>query len=195
MRTFEEHLQSAIAAHGHLCAGQVIGVRMARRGCIELGLDPDDGADRRRLIAYVEVDRCAADAIASVTGCKLGKRTLKYVDYGKVAATFVDTRTGRAVRVLARDDARDKVPAYCDGTCETPQAQLIAYQKMPDDELLIVQRVKVDIPPEDLPGRPLRRVTCEVCGESVSDGREVNVNGRTLCRACAGKPYYRISDF
>jgi formylmethanofuran dehydrogenase subunit E len=121
MLTFEEHLAKAVALHGHLCAGQVIGVRMARRGCIELGLDPDDGVDRRRLIAYVEVDRCAADAIASVTGCKLGKRTLKYVDYGKVAATLVDTRTGRAVRILARD-ARDKVPAYCDGTCETPQA-------------------------------------------------------------------------
>ena len=194
MLTFEEHLAKAAALHGHLCAGQVIGVRMARRGCIELGIDPDDAADRRCLIVYVEVDRCAAEAVASVTGCKLGKRTLKFVDYGKVAATLVDTRTGRAVRVLARDDARDKVPAYCDGTCETPQAQLIAYQKMPDDELLIVQRVQVDIPPQDLPGRPLRRVACEACGESVSDGREVSVNGRTLCRACAGQPYYRISD-
>ena len=195
MQTFEEHLEAAAAAHGHLCAGQVIGVRMARRGCAELGLDPDERADRKRLIVYVEVDRCAADAVASVTGCKLGKRTLKHVDYGKAAATFVDTQTGHAVRVIARDDAREKALAYGDDEGNISQAQLIAYQKMTDDELLIVQRVKVNIPPEDLPGRPLRRVTCEQCGESVSDGREVTVNGRTLCRACAGQSYYSISDF
>jgi len=194
MRTFEEHLQAAAAMHGHLCAGQVLGVRMARRGCVELGIDPDERSARRRLIVYVETDRCAADAVASVTGCKLGRRTLKHVDYGKMAATLVDTRTGNAARVIARDDAREKALAYCESDGETSKAQLIAYQKMPDDELLLVQRVKVDIPPEDLPGRPLRRVTCQQCGESVSDGREVVVNGRTLCRVCAGTSYYRISD-
>ena len=192
MQSFEEHLAKAVTAHGHLCPGQVLGVRMARCACLELGLDPDDRADRKRLIVYVETDRCAADALESVTGCKLGKRTLKHMDYGKVAATLVDTQTGRAVRVIARDDARDKVTAYGDGG--TPQAQLTAYQKMPDDDLLIVQRVKVDILPEDLPGRPLRRVTCEACGESVGDGREVTVNGRVLCRACAGASYYRPAD-
>ena len=194
MRTFEEHLQTAAAEHGHLCAGQVLGVRMTRRGCIELGLDPDERADRKRLIVYVETDRCAADAVASVTGCKLGRRTLKYMDYGKVAATFVDTQTGAAVRVVARDDARKKAQAYCAGDCKTPEAQRVAYQKMPDDDLLVVQRVKVDIPPEDLPGRPLRRVMCEQCGESVSDGREMVVNGRTVCRACAHASYYRRID-
>ena len=194
MKTFEEHLQAAAATHGHLCAGQVIGVRMARRGCLELGLDPDEHADRQRLIVYVEVDRCATDAISSVTGCKLGKRTLKHVDYGKVAATFVDTHTGRAVRVVAREDARDKARAYGDGEYGASETQRVAYQKMPDDDLLIVQSVKVDIPPEDLPGRPLRRVTCQQCGESVSDGREVVVNGRTVCRACAQASYYRRMD-
>jgi formylmethanofuran dehydrogenase subunit E len=180
--------------HGHLCAGQVIGVRMARRGCLELGLDPDERADRQRLIVYVEVDRCATDAISSVTGCKLGKRTLKHVDYGKVAATFVDTHTGCAVRVVAREDAREKAHAYCDGEYSASETQRVAYQKMPDDDLLIVQRVKVDIPPEDLPGRPLCRVTCQQCGESVSDGREMVVNGRTVCRACAHASYYRRID-
>jgi formylmethanofuran dehydrogenase subunit E len=197
VRTFEEHLRDAIAVHGHLCAGQVLGVRIARRGCLELGIDPDDSVARRRLIVYVEIDRCAADAIASVTGCKLGKRTLKHMDYGKVAATLVDTQTSCAVRVVARDDAREKAVDYCDGD-EAHDArqdrQILAYQKMSDDELLIVQRVTVDVPPEDLPGRPLRRVTCERCGESVSDGREVIVDGRMLCRGCAGPSYYRISD-
>jgi formylmethanofuran dehydrogenase subunit E len=194
VRTFEEHLQQAVAMHGHLCAGQVLGVRMARRGCLELGLDPDERADRKRLIIYVEIDRCATDAISSVTGCKLGKRTLKHVDYGKVAATFVDTQTGRAVRVMARDDARDKALVYCEGDGETSEAQFLAYQKMPDDELLTVQRVQVEIPPHDLPGRPLGRVTCARCGESISDRREVTVNGRALCRACAGTSYYRRID-
>jgi formylmethanofuran dehydrogenase subunit E len=191
VRTFEEHLQAAVAVHGHLCAGQVLGVRMARRGCFELGIDPDEREDRKRLIVYVETDRCAADAVASVTGCKLGKRTLKHMDYGKVATTLVDTQTGNAVRVIARDDAREKATAYSDDDGNVPQAQLIAYQEMSDEELLIVQHVQVDIPPEDLPGRPLRRVMCDQCGESVSDGREVTVNGRTLCRACTGTSYYR----
>ena len=194
MRTFEEHLQAAVDVHGHLCAGQVLGVRMARRGCLELGLDPDERAAHRRLIVYIEIDRCSADAVASVTGCKLGRRTLKYVDYCKVAATFVDTQTGNAVRVIARDDARDKALAYYEGDCDQHIAQLQAYQVMPDQDLMLVRRVKVDIPPEDSPGRPLRRVTCRQCGESVSDGREVVVGGRTLCRACASQPYYSILD-
>jgi formylmethanofuran dehydrogenase subunit E len=198
VRTFEEHLRDAVATHGHLCAGQVLGVRMARRGCLELGIDPDDSVARRRLVVYVEIDRCAADAIASVTGCKLGKRTLKHVDYGKVAATLVDTQTGHAVRVVARDDARERAMAYCDSDCEAHDAQqgkqMSAYQKMSDDELLIIQHVTVNMPPEDLPGRPLRRVTCDKCGESVSDGREVVVDGRTLCRACAGPSYYQLAD-
>ncbi len=192
MKTFEEQLEEAVAQHGHLCAGQVLGVRMARRGCLELGVDPDERASRKRLIAYVEIDRCAADAVASVTGCRLGKRSLKHVDYGKVAMTLVDMQTGRAVRVVARDDAREKALAYCDDDCETHAAQLAAYQRMPDDELLIVQHVQVSIPVQDLPGRPLRRVQCEECGESISDGREVVVNERILCRACAGSSYYRV---
>lgn len=192
MRPFEELLEESVAAHGHKCAGQVLGVRMALRGLRELSLDPDLKADRKRLIVYVEIDRCAADAVASVTGCRLGRRTLKYVDYGKVAATFVDVTTHRAVRVLARDEARELVDDYV-ASADLPkhEAQLQAYQVMPDDDLFVVMPVQVDIPDEDMPGRPVRRVVCAECGEGVNDGREVRLDGRTLCRACAGDSYYR----
>ena len=192
MRSFEELLEESVAAHGHTCAGQVLGVRMAMRGLSELSLDPDAPADRRRLIVYVEIDRCAADAVASVTGCRLGKRTLKHVDYGKVAATFVDIETGRAVRVLARDEARERVDDYI-ASADLPkhEAQLRAYQVMPEEDLFVVMPVQVRVPAEDMPGRPTRRVTCQACGESVNDGREVTVAGQTLCRACAGESYYR----
>lgn len=192
MHPFAEMLDEAVAAHGHKCAGQVLGVRMAMRGLRELALDPDLKADRQRLIVYVEIDRCAADAVASVTRCRLGKRTLKYVDYGKVAATFVDVETGQAVRVLARDAARELVDDYA-ARSDLPkyEAQLQAYQVMPEDDLFIVMPVRVEVPVEDRPGPPVRRVTCDACGEGVNDAREVIVDGRTLCRACAGESYYR----
>lgn len=191
MRTLDEWLEEAAAFHGHLCPGQILGVRMALLGCHLLGLDPEDPSDRRRLIVYVEIDRCLTDAIATVTGCRLGRRTLKHVDYGKAAATFVDTRTGRAVRLVARDDAREAALHVAPPGLSRSAAQRHAYRIMPDAELFRVQPVQVTIPPEDMPGRPLRRVFCEVCGEGINDGREIYRDGRVLCRACAGEPYYR----
>ncbi len=190
MRDFQILLQDAAKRHGHLCAGQVLGVRLAMLGLNELGIDPDQ--EPRRVIAYVEIDRCATDAIATVTGCSLGRRTLKYLDYGKMAATFVDTRTGRAVRVLALDSARERVSAYTPAGMPKDQAQLVAYQIMPENELFQVQPVVVAISPFDQPGHPIRRVTCDRCGEGISDGREVVQHGETLCRACAHGSYYSL---
>ena len=183
-------LDEASAAHGHLCPGQVLGVRMAMAGCQALGIDePRSG---KRLLVYVEIDRCATDAIGSVTGCRLGKRTLKHVDYGKQAATFVDTGTGRAVRVVIREDSRERASAYAVGEDETRShvVQLKAYTVMPDQELLTLQEVRLRVPREDMPGPPISRVRCDVCGEGVNDRREVRDNGRVLCRACAGEKYY-----
>jgi formylmethanofuran dehydrogenase subunit E len=186
----EELMSEASAYHGHLCPGQVLGVRMALLGCSELGLEPPDR--QKRLLVFVETDRCATDAISTVTGCKLGTRSLKFLDYGKMAATFLDIRTGRAVRVVARDDSRNKVPTYAPQVEDTGRAQLSAYKIMPDNELFIVQAVSVDVPEQDLPGRPRRRVICEGCREGVSDSREVYRWGRVLCRPCAsGSPYYQ----
>ncbi len=190
MRDFQTLLREAAERHGHLCAGQVLGVRLALLGLQELGIDPQQ--EPKRVIVYVEIDRCATDAIATVTGCSLGRRTLKYFDYGKMAATFVDTQTGRAVRVLALDSARERVSAYAPIGMRKDQAQLAAYQIMPDEELFQVQPVAVAISPFDQPGHPIHRVTCERCGEGINDGREVVQQGKTLCRACAQGSYYAL---
>lgn len=189
MRDFNTLLDAAAALHGHLCVGQVLGVRMAMAGLARLDVDPDREA--KRIIAMVEIDRCAADAVAAVARVSLGKRTLKYLDYGKMAATFVDTRTGRAVRVLALESARQRAQEYAPAGLEPQQAQMVAYRSMPDEELLVVQDVQVSLSEFDMPGPPLRRVTCVACGEGINDGREVLRDGVVLCRACAGQRYYR----
>ena len=139
---------------------------------------------------YVGIDRCATDAIQTVTGCKLGKRTLKYLDYGKLAATFLNTQTGQGVRVLARDDSRDKAPAYAPEGSGKEAAQIAAYRVMPDDELFVLAPVFLAVPEADRPGHPVGHVTCSACGEGVNDRREVWRDGRVLCRACANGAYY-----
>jgi formylmethanofuran dehydrogenase subunit E len=189
MKSLEEYLALAAQNHGHMCPGQVLGVRMAMLGLRQLGMD-DPVKFRKRLLTFVEIDRCATDAVSLVTGCRLGKRSLKYLDYGKVAATFVDLETERAVRVVARDDARDKAKARFPELADASKQQLEAYKVMGDAELFSVQLVRVKLAPEDLPGRPRSRVTCAQCGEGVNDGRERRVAGRVLCRSCAGESYY-----
>ncbi len=188
MQDFQTLLKQACERHGHLCAGQVLGVRMAMRALNELQVDVD--LQTKRVIVYVEMDRCAADAVATVARVSLGRRTLKFMDYGKMAATFVDLETEQAVRVVALDSARECALKYMSPGMDKHQAELNAYQQMPDDELMIVQQVIVPISQFDLPGRPLRRVICECCGEGINDGREVIRNDRVLCRACAGGAYY-----
>lgn len=176
--------------HGHLCPGQVLGVRMSMRACSELGVvDPE--LEPKRLIVYVEIDRCATDAIAAVTGCRLGKRTLKHVDYGKMAATFLDTVSGRAVRVVAREDSRANVGHYVSADLPKYEAQQEAYKIMPDDELFDVQEVQMAVRTEDRPGPTVSRVICQCCGEGINDAREVRMNGRVLCRSCANGGYYQ----
>ncbi len=188
--SLSDYEQLATAAHGHLCAGQILGLRLALYGVRLLGLDDPAGADRKRLITYVEIDRCATDAIAVVTGCRLGKRALKFLDFGKVAATFCDLRDGRAVRVSALESARARARELYPQIENKNQQQMRAYREMPDDELFSAQWVKVEVPPQDLPGYKAPRVTCQECGEAVSFAREVSVGGRTLCRSCAGARYY-----
>jgi formylmethanofuran dehydrogenase subunit E len=162
---------------------------MAMLGLKSIGID-DAVKARKRLLTFVEIDRCATDAVSLVTGCRLGKRSLKYLDYGKVAATFVDLETGRAVRVAARDDARAQAKAMFPAMSDPSQAQLEAYKVMENDDLFSLQAVRVKLKPEDLPGRPRSRVTCAQCGEGVNDGRERRRGDRVLCRSCAGERYY-----
>jgi formylmethanofuran dehydrogenase subunit E len=192
METLEELLQSAEQSHGHMCAGQVLGVRMAMLGCRAVGIEDPRGAGRKSLIVFVEIDRCAADAVNTVTGCRLGKRTLKYYDYGKLAATFLNVKTDEAVRVVALDSSREAADCAFPEIENKYERQLRAYKLLPDEELFKVERVRVTLPPQDQPGRPVSRVACDQCGEGVNDHREVVHAGRTLCRACAGTAYYEL---
>jgi formylmethanofuran dehydrogenase subunit E len=186
---FEDLLAESVKVHCHLCAGQVLGVRMSLLGLRKIGILDPRGKDRKSIIVFVEMDRCATDAVQSVTGCSLGHRTMKFMDYGKMAATFVNLATNEAVRVFAKDESRDLAKRYFPEIEDKYQAQLEAYKIMSDDDLFRVARVRVRMRPEDMPGRPLRRVVCEACNEQVQDGREVERNGKTLCRPCADGGY------
>jgi formylmethanofuran dehydrogenase subunit E len=190
MKTFTEYERLAEQAHGHMCAGQVLGLRLAMHGMELLGLDDPAGAQRKRLVTYVEIDRCATDAIGVVTGCRLGKRALKFLDYGKMAATFCDLQTGRAVRVSARESSKQRARELYPGIEDRNRQQMTAYREMPAGELFEWHWVRVAIGPEDLPGYKGPRVVCEACGEGINFRREVIAGGRTLCRNCAGPSYY-----
>jgi formylmethanofuran dehydrogenase subunit E len=188
MKSLDEYLELAAQSHGHLCAGQVLGVRLAMLGLRELGIE-DPLAERKRLVTCVEIDRCATDAIALVTGCRLGKRALKFFDWGKMAATFVDLKSGRAVRIAAKDSSKD-LARQMFPDLPKEQGQQRAYREMSDADLFDRQEVRVAVRPEDLPGFKGPRVVCAQCGESVQFRREVLREGRALCRACAGECYY-----
>ncbi len=190
MKTLAEYETLAEAAHGHLCAGQILGLRLALYGVKLLGIEDPAGADRKRLVTYVEIDRCATDAIPIVTGCRMGKRALKFRDFGKVAATFCDLADGRAVRVVALESSKQRAAEMYPDIPNKNRQQMCAYREMADEELFASAWVRVEIGPEDLPGYKSPRVVCARCGEGVSFKREVYVAGETLCRACAGERYY-----
>ncbi len=185
-------MQESVKVHGHLCAGQVLGVRMSMLGLREIGISDPKGADRKSLIVFIEMDRCATDAVQSVTGCSLGKRSMKFMDYGKMAATYMNLKTGKAIRIVAREDSREKAKRYFPEIENKYSGQLEAYKIMTDEELFGVMEVVVNVAPEDMPGRPMRRVQCDSCGEHVQDMREVYQDGKVLCIPCAGKGYYEV---
>ena len=190
---FESLLEASVELHGHLCPGQVLGVKMSLLGLREIGITDPRGRDRKSLIVFVEMDRCATDAVQSVTGCSLGRRTMKFMDFGKMAATFLNLRTGRAIRVIAKEEARQKAKEYFPEIESKYTAQLEAYKIMSEEDLFDVMDVQVTIPPEDMPGRPVQRIRCDSCGEYVQDMREVYREGKVLCRPCSYPGYYEPS--
>lgn len=191
METVDQLLEECGRLHGHLCAGQLLGVRMALLGCRLIGVAEPRGADRKKLIVWVEIDRCMADAVGAVTGVRLGKRSLKYLDYGKVAATFLNTSTGEAVRIVALEEARAMADARYNYIEDKRERQLKAYQEAANGELFRVERVRVEYGEMDAPGSPRSRAICSRCGEGVNDGREVLcADGVQLCRPCAAGGYY-----
>jgi formylmethanofuran dehydrogenase subunit E len=195
MQPFEALLHEAEIAHGHLCAGQILGVRMAMLGCERLGIDDPKDADRKRLVTFIEIDRCATDAIAVVTGCRLGKRAIKFRDWGKMAATFVDlnrslrqegeTTFYQALRVAALESSKQRARELYPHVEAKNQQQMLAYREMPDAELFSEEWVSVGIHPREMPGYKSPRITCEACSEGINYDREVRHDGRVLCHGCA----------
>jgi formylmethanofuran dehydrogenase subunit E len=174
--------------HNHVCPRIVLGVRMAllAEARLALTLPQQD----KRLLTLVETDGCFADGIAVVTGCELGHRTLRLVDYGKVAATFIDTDTGRALRIAPHPASRDRAPVVIPQADSRWHQYLEAYQVMPDHELLTVQPVTPNFSVPALRSNPTARAICAVCGEEIVNEREVWRDGVTLCRSCAEGAYY-----
>jgi formylmethanofuran dehydrogenase subunit E len=183
----EAFLQESAAFHRHLCPRQVLGVRIGLYGGRQLGLTVP--RDDKRLLVFVETDGCAADGVSVATGCRVGGRTLRVVDFGKVAATLVDTVTGCAVRVAPAPDSRTRAWDYVVNPKNKWEAMLVGYQHMPDEELLIVQSVVLTVSLEQLLSKPGYRVNCASCGEEIINEREVLRGDTVLCRACAGDSY------
>ena len=190
----DDYISLAEKAHGHLCAGQILGVRLGIHGLNLLGLDDPLGVHRKRLISYIEIDRCATDAIGVVTGCRLGKRALKFLDFGKMAATFCDLETGRSVRVVALESSKQRAQEMFPEIEARNQREMEAYRRLPDGELFSHQWVQVAVGPDDLPGFKSARIECAECGERISFNRHVERDGVSLCRACAGERYYEVID-
>jgi formylmethanofuran dehydrogenase subunit E len=195
MQTFDALLREAEVAHGHLCAGQILGVRMAMLGCERLGVDDPKGADRKRLVTFIEIDRCATDAIAVVTGCRLGKRAIKFRDWGKMAATFVDltsplrqegdTPVYKALRIAALESSKQRARDLYPHIENKNQQQMLAYRELPNEDLFSEEWVSVPIHPREMPGYKSARITCEQCGEGINYDREVRRSGKILCQGCA----------
>ena len=188
----DELLQASARLHAHLCPRQVLGVRMSLLAGWLLGLDLPRGD--KRLVVIVETDGCAADGVAVASGCWVGRRTLRVVDFGKVAATYCDSVSGRSIRIWPRPEARQLAGRFAPETADRWQAQLLGYQRMPDDLLLDWATVVLDPPLETLISQPGLRVACAVCGEEIMNGREIDHEGVVMCRACAGQAYYRVAE-
>jgi formylmethanofuran dehydrogenase subunit E len=195
MKTLDQYLEDAAKSHGHICAGQVLGVRMAMYGLRLLGIEHPESTDRKRTVTFVEIDRCATDAVSLVTNCRLGKRALKFRDWGKMAATFIDLQSGKAVRVAALESSKGKAKELHPEVDNKNQQQMLAYREMSDEELFSREWVKVELPEQEFPGYRGERIVCADCGEGIAFRREVLRDGRILCRGCAGESYYtKLSD-
>lgn len=183
-------LEKSSRHHSHLCPRQILGVRLGLAGMKALGFDSPP--PKKRLLVIVETDGCFADGVTAATDCTVGHRTLRVEDFGKTAATFVDTLTGRAVRLAPALDVRQKAYAYAPDEPRHYFAQMQAYKIMPDDEMFTLAEVTLKTPVETIVSRPGVRVNCDVCGEEIMNEREIKRDGLTLCRACAGGAYYSL---
>ncbi|MBI5962364.1 MAG: TraR/DksA C4-type zinc finger protein [Chloroflexi bacterium] len=183
-------LEKSMQDHDHLCPRQILGVRIGMAGMKALGFD--EPPTKKRLLVITETDGCFVDGVIAATNCTVGHRTLRVEDYGKVAATFVDVKTGRAVRVTPGLDIREHACLYAQDEPRHYFAQMQAYQVMPDQEMISVQEVMLNVPIGQIVSRPGVRVNCDVCGEEIMNEREVRQHGITLCLSCAQGGYYHL---
>lgn len=188
MRTLDQILAESAKRHRHLCPRQVLGARMGLYAAELLGLELPRGD--KRLLVISETDGCAVDGLIAATGCRAGSRTLRILDFGKVAATFTDTYTEESIRIVPRLQARFSSAEHAPDSSNNWEAMLLGYQVMPLPELFIAQRVKLDAPLPEIISRPGNKAICTICGEEIINGREVLNDGVVLCRACAGEGYY-----
>jgi formylmethanofuran dehydrogenase subunit E len=178
--------------HGHVCPGQVLGVRMAVLGCQLTDIEDPRGVDRKKLLVWVEIDRCVTDAISAVTGVRLGKRSLKYLDYGKVAATFLNLSKNSAFRIVAKEESRELADTLFPTIGDKKERQMLTYREAEVSALFKVESVRLELVDFEMPGRPRRRIICAQCGEGVNDGRDlVNALNQRVCRFCAFGGYYQ----
>ncbi len=189
-RELDRHFEKLLVLHDHICPRQVLGLRMGLYGArlLELEVPQID----KRMLALVETDGCFADGVAVSTGCALGHRTMRLMDFGKVAVTLVDTLTQNALRIAPRAGIRDLACQLAPNASSRWRAQLESYQVIPDDDLLTAEAVTLNFSLEQLISRPGQRAICDVCGEEIINEREVHRGTLTLCRACAGEAYYEI---
>ena len=192
MIPFKELLKQSAARHTNLCPRQVLGVRMGVLGCKLLGLNYPD--EKKLLVTLMETDGCAADGLSAATGCTIGNRRMRILDYGKVASTFVRLEDCKTIRIVPRSTIREAAQFLSPDSKNSWEAQLLAYQVMPDDELLVVQNVELNISLEKLLSKPGYRVNCQVCGEEIINEREICSDKDILCRSCAGIGYYQLLD-
>ena len=182
--TREKRLARCVEHHGHLCMGQVLGVLLAEKGLELIGTD-----DPKEMIVISENDRCIADALQILTGTRLGRRSFQLRDYGKMAATFINEKKGTAYRVWVSGEIT-KVGAYHSLAREEKDKLLMRVLESNTDDVLSFQRVRVELSRHELPGIPKRVVRCDSCGEKVMDGKDVEREGRILCRYCDKGGYY-----
>jgi formylmethanofuran dehydrogenase subunit E len=183
-------LKQSSARHDHLCPRQVLGVRIGLAGLAASGMDSP--VHKSTALIIIESDGCFADGIEVATGATLGHRTLRVNDFGKMAATFADIKTERAIRISPVSDVRERALLYAPDEPRRYFAQLQGYQVMPDTELLRIQEVALNPTLEELISKPLARVNCDYCGEEIINEREVVQDGIKLCRTCANEGYYLI---
>jgi formylmethanofuran dehydrogenase subunit E len=186
-----EILRRSASRHRHLCPRQVLGARMGllAGGILSIDLPRTD----KRLLIIAETDGCAVDGIIAATGCTVGHRTLRIEDYGKIAATFVDTCTEEAIRIAPRREARTLALDYAPSARNRWAAMLLAYQAMPANDLFTIQAVQLTTPLAKIISLPGKKSVCDDCGEEIINGREIINAGAIFCQSCAGNAYYTVA--